>query len=41
MKSGEEERCIAAPFDDDEGPSVRGQISFGGKKLRETRFRCP
>ena len=28
-------------LDDGEGPSVWGQISVGGKRLRETRFRCP
>lgn len=32
---------ISVLFDDDEGPSVWGQISVGEKRLRETRFRCP
>lgn len=37
-----EQGCwICVLFDDDEGPSVRGQISVGGTRLRETRFRCP
>lgn len=41
-KKREEKGCwISVVFDHDEGPSVWGQISARGKRLRETRFRCP